>query len=246
MSKRKLVPCRNEPCPYKARVPVIELFGQTFTMLCERCVADMEEDERLKERMALVALYMGRTHAGARLREWSLATYPRDEPENRKALTAAQSWLGRYRNGEREDLILFGSVGSGKTGLAWGIVRALIEVDLVEADLVNFRDLLLEIRAGFDERHRGVDITQRMKRLPVLCVDDVGAERVTDWSREELAGLLEARYEWKRPTIWTSNYSLGDLARRIGHDDLVIGQRIVSRMSDVAVQVRLSTKDRRL
>ena len=77
-------------------------------------------------------------------------------------------------------------------------------------------------------------------------VDDIGAERCTDWARETLATLIEDRYTRKLLTILTSNYSPSGLAARLGHDDPIIGQRIVSRIVESCAQVNVDGRDHRL
>jgi len=77
-------------------------------------------------------------------------------------------------------------------------------------------------------------------------LDDIGAERCTDWARETLATLIEDRYTRELFTVFTSNYSPSRLAVRLGHDDPILGQRIDSRIVESCVQVGLDGPDRRL
>ena len=78
----------------------------------------------------------------------------------------------------------------------------------------------------------------------MLALDDLGAERPTDFARDELATLVEHRYMQGLPTIVTS-YPPSKLAARLGHDDPEVGQRLVSRLTDDAVQIRFIGPDRR-
>jgi DNA replication protein DnaC len=69
---------------------------------------------------------------------------------------------------------------------------------------------------------------------------------VTDWTREWLATLIEGRYSANHHTIITSNYSPSQLAMRLGHDDPIIGKRIVSRIVEDALVIKLDRPDLRL
>lgn len=90
----------------------------------------------------------------------------------------------------------------------------------------------------------------------VLVLDDFGAERVTEWAREQLLLILSERYDQHRCTIITSNFSLGELARRISEGDARYadqrtttdpsGERIASRIAEVCVRVHIDGPDRRL
>ncbi len=80
----------------------------------------------------------------------------------------------------------------------------------------------------------------------LLVLDDLGAERPTDWALDAIAALVQHRHSAGLPNIITSNYSPSELARRLGHADPMIGQRIVSRLVDNCVKVRLDRPDLRL
>lgn len=220
--------------------------GVRVPLLCGSCREAVDAEEAAEAREKRIELALERAGRDSRMRDWSLVTYPKDAA-GLAAQQVAAEWLYEYQAGGRRNLILYGGVGGGKTGLAWGLVRELIEHHEVDALLVNFRQLLAELRQTFSDRQEGLPIDYaRAHRVPVLALDDVGAERPTDFAREELALVVEERYSLGRPTIITSNYAPGDLARRLGHDDPIIGQRIVSRLVEGAVQYEVKARDRRL
>jgi DNA replication protein DnaC len=80
----------------------------------------------------------------------------------------------------------------------------------------------------------------------LLVLDDLGAERPTPWALDALAALVQHRYSSDYlPMIVTSNYSPSQLAKRLGHSDLLIGQRIVSPLTENCVKVKLDRADLR-
>lgn len=232
-------PTSERKCQCGATIPPIDLghFHVVPTM-CPTCAErDLEEERGDRERRRITGL-LDRA-GGGRMRHLSLDTYP-DDHHGSQALQAANRWL--HHDQPRPNLLLYGPVGTGKTGLAWGLIRHLCETG-TEAMLVNLRDWLAKRRIAISI-NEPADL--RPLRVPVLALDDIGAERPTDWARDELATLVEERYQHRRPTIVTSNYDPAELAQRLGHDDLVIGQRIVSRLCEGAMQTRLSGADRRI
>ena len=235
------------PCPLDCgrQGQHVRLFSALeVTMPCapcqERAEAKREEDEsrEITERMLRVAgatpLYL----------DWTLESYP-DDAEGQRAVEFARGWLDRYREGVTENAVIFGPQGVGKTGLAWSVIRELVERDRVVCKLVTWREALNLMRDAF-RRSQPVDELTGLRRIPVLVVDDVGSERPTDFARAELLDLVDYRHLNKLPTWYTSNYGPDELIVRLGHDEPIIGARIVSRMVAGAVQFRLGEIDRRV
>lgn len=239
--------CANQGCDGEA--DRIVLMGRAeVPSLCPACQAaadaDREEQERADEVKRLFAL-SGRT---AKLARMGFDTYPKDKA-GLAAAEQARVWIDRYLGRSEEqmcpDLLLIGNVGTGKTGLAWSIVRHLIEEHRIAARLVNWRVLLADMQEAMKRPDLAVQEALGLHRVPVLVLDDVGSERPTDWRRDELATLIERRYQAELPTIYTSNYTLAELGERLGHDDVRVGQRIVSRMMEDAMIVKFDGEDRR-
>lgn len=236
-------------------VPVVEVMGRRLELpYCEDCGAAEREREDAEQRARFEREALDRAGETERLRPLILATYP---VELGPQLAKAREWLADYEAGGRRNLWMTGEVGSGKTGLAWGLVReaALDAVDRfyatpeddrgdrpsASAMLVNWRDLLADIRAGYDAKTggtQGADVYDRARRVRLLALDDLGAERPTPWALEQLASLVQARYDRTLPTIVTSNYSSRDLTERLGTDETVLGLRVVSRLLEGAVGIR--------
>lgn len=228
------------------QVRAVELYGSVFPQFCEECRERVDAEEEAREKAEQVEKVMGGVRLGPKIKRWSLATFPAADGNGREALAAGRRWLEAYRAGDRRNLLIFGPVGTGKTGLGWGLIRELIEEDGVRCNGVVFRDLLDELRDGFRRRMQGDEVDYPIRRSTVLLLDDLGAERATDFAREELAVLVEHRWQRDLVTVATTNYRPAELAARLGHDDRVVGERIVSRLMEGAAQIELRGGDRRL
>lgn len=226
-------------------LPQIEALGSTFTIAprCAGCQTTYLREEAQAEQARRIAMLIARSGITAHTSEWSLATYPSDA-RGLEARQVALDWLDALSDPAHlpPNLILHGPVGTGKTGLAWGIVRECCHRE-IDARIVNVRDLMNAMRDAFRE-YRFFD-TDNLERVNVLALDDLGAERVTAFSRDTLATLIERRYQAHRPTIVTANYPMSEIAARLGHDDPEVGARIVSRLTENAVQYRIDGPDRR-
>lgn len=232
----KLAPCPGGCGKQLPRRP-LSAGGETFwfRIQCDECWAREEAEEHERRVRELLAA----SGVPERMRSWTFASHPLAAVYAPKV----ETWLNDYALGERRNMLLFGPVGTGKSGLAWSVLRLLIEQGTPSL-YVGFRDLLWELRRSFQTGEPAS--TERAQKVPVLVLDDLGAERPTDFARDELAVLVERRYSRRLPMIVTSNYDPKQLARRLGHDDEVVGKRIVSRLGDDALELRFSGRDRRL
>jgi DNA replication protein DnaC len=208
---------------------------------CKRAEREREEEER-RERAAQLRANAGET---PRLAELTLDTYPKDDAAQ-AAMEAALRWrdgvLSKERSAPR-NLFLFGERGSGKTGLLWPIAASLCD-HLIETKFVDFPTLLEEMKDSY--AHKVPMNMTDLVRVPVLVLDDLGAERPTEWAVSQLLHLVNQRYERLLYTAFASNFKPGDLARRLGRDDEVAGNRILSRIIESCIQHRMRAGDRRV
>lgn len=137
-------------------------------------------------------------------------------------------------------LWLFGDTGTGKTTLAMLISKAALEARRSVA-IYSLPKLLARIRRTYDAEPGGdsyLAFFERLTSVDLLHIDDLGAEKRSDWVLEQLYALINERYETERSVLITTN---------LPHDELEeqIGQRTVSRLSQMCDEVPLFGDDRR-
>ena len=150
------------------------------------------------------------------------------------ALAAAQ----RFLDGDVRQLVLTGGPGRGKTHVAVGVLRECLERG--EAGLyVNVARFLDRLRFSYDDETdvSTADLMLPAMTWPVVVLDDVGAERQTEWAREKLYEIVDARYVNDLRTIACSNI-----------DTYLWEPRVLSRLLDTqrSATVTLTTPDYRL
>jgi DNA replication protein DnaC len=135
-------------------------------------------------------------------------------------------------------LWFMGPVGTGKTTLAMLVSKAALEAGRSVA-IYSLPRLLNEIRDTHRAERSHVDLLDRLTAVDLLHLDDVGAERSTDWVLEELYSIVNARYEDQRSMVITTNIREREALCE------QITERTVSRLTEMCDQLPLDGDDRR-
>ncbi|MEM0138510.1 MAG: ATP-binding protein [Thermoplasmatales archaeon] len=188
----------------------------------------MVERDRLLMRSGLPAKYLRATFDAA------VAT-----DHNREVLAKAREFADKPAGG----LLLSGPVGRGKTYVAACIVNHRLD-KLQWTVFGNVVSLLGRIRRTYDEwsREDEWDVVNELTSVPVLVLDDLGKDRVTDWVEQTLYQVIDTRYRENRPLIVTTNLGLRDLRDRYPE----VGPALVSRIVDMCRGFRLDGPDWRM
>jgi len=147
-------------------------------------------------------------------------TFDNFKPPNdnaRKVLNACQKFASDLIDGKDvKGIFLSGPFGTGKTHLAAATMIRLYAHN-IKGHFAVVPKLLALTRKSFhgesEERH---DYIGEAVQAPVLVLDDIGAEKISEWVREQLFLLINERYENELPTIITTNASMVELEQRIG------------------------------
>jgi DNA replication protein DnaC len=137
-------------------------------------------------------------------------------------------------------LWLFGDTGTGKTTLAMLVSKAALEAGRSVA-IYSLPKLLARIRRTYDSEPGGdsyLAFFERLTSVDLLHIDDLGAEKRSDWVLEQLYALINERYEAERSVLVTTNLPHQELEDQIG-------SRTVSRLSQICDEVPLFGSDRR-
>jgi DNA replication protein DnaC len=194
-------------------------------------------------RRQIIALRKARSLSAViprRYHEVAFERYPVTEIEPRASVKAVRGYVDRI--GEHLDagrgLWLMGPVGTGKTTLAMLVSKGALEAGRSVA-IYSLPRLLNEIRDTHRAERSHVDLLDRLSAVDLLHIDDVGAERTTDWVLEELYSIVNARYEDQKSMLITTNLDPAELGAQIT-------MRTVSRLAEMCDKLQLLGHDRRM
>ena len=229
----------------KPRFYISSITGRAVPCLCD-CEKKRQREEEAenakRQRMAAVAELKDLSLLGAR---FSAVTFENTKTGESKSFDAAFARCRKYC--ENADLVydngygiyIYGDKGTGKTHLAACIVNGLSE-QLVPAVFTNFGEIAkLALKS--------TELFERLCEVEFLVVDDIGAQRVRGkdgdlWLQEKAYEVINYRYNEMLPTIFTSNYSLGDLVTECG-----VAARTVDRIAEMSSAVlKITGASRRL
>jgi len=144
-------------------------------------------------------------------------------------------------------LFLEGFPGSGKTHLAVAVLREVIRATGVRGMFYDTRDLLRVIRNTYNPviRTTELQVLRPVMTADLLVLDDLGAEKTSEWVEETMNLIVNTRYNEKRLTIFTSNFP--DIPDHTDPNSLLfrIGHRIRSRLHEMCEFLILDCADYR-
>ena len=155
------------------------------------------------------------------------------------AFNACQKWACNWPPKNGQGLVIEGPTGSGKTHLAAAITHELLDKG-VEVIFQSVPDLLLRIRGSYNRNAEFTEeqIIRRLVDIELLVLDDLGAEKMTDWTETTIYNLIDQRYRHERPVIITTNLNLSEIGDRIG-------PRTMDRLVESYLNVRLKANSYR-
>lgn len=139
-------------------------------------------------------------------------------PDNqRQSLEGAFNYARSFAAEPQQWLILQGSNGCGKTHLAAAIANSLRESGK-EVLFIVVPDLLDHLRSSFgpDSRVSYDALFEKIKKVPVLVLDDFGEHSATQWAKEKLYQLINYRYNAQLPTVVTTVLTLEQIEGSVG------------------------------
>ena len=165
-----------------------------------------------------------------------------ETPFQLKALHLCVEFFSRFPFVDR-GILLYGPPGTGKTHLAVATLRNIIDYKGLKGIFCDFRSLLVDLKSSYETKASSSEILDNVRKAPLLVLDDVGAERNTDWAKDTLSEIINYRYTNSLPTIITTNLRFDDSTGDSFAEKF--DERTESRLYDMCYILRVEGHDRR-
>ena len=144
-------------------------------------------------------------------------------------------------------IYLHGSFGSGKTFLLAALLNELRISKNALTEIVYFPELLRNMKEDFSLVE---DKLNYLQNVDILLLDDIGAESVTEWGRDEILGtILQYRMNHKLTTFFTSNLTISELEKHLaisrGNVDNIKARRIIERIKQMTDDYEIISENKR-
>ncbi|MHC5248021.1 primosomal protein DnaI [Enterococcus sp. HY326] len=185
------------------------------------------------------------------IQDASIANFDRDT-ERSAALIEAMTFINEFVATPKDfhkGLYLVGDFGVGKTYLLGAIAHELA-VRGFETTLVHFPTFTVEMKQAIGNDSVGPKL-DAVKRAPILMLDDVGADSMSPWIRDEVFGvILQHRMQEQLPTFFSSNFNLTEFEEHLsvsqkGDEEPIKAKRIMERVRYLTKEVWMSGRNRR-
>lgn len=195
-----------------------------------------EEARKVRQRAEKVERLRERGFHDQTLRSWTFAADDGSSPVLMKKMRSYVSKFPIMRD-ENCGLLLYGTVGTGKTFAAACVANALIDRN-VPVIMTSFPRIINSLQATFENKQRYLD---DLNDCDLLVIDDFAVERQTEYVQQIIYEVIDSRYKVGYPLIVTTNLT----AKELKNPGDVSRSRIYSRLLEMCHPVEVTGPDRR-
>lgn len=225
--------------------PILVLNKTMVELRYRPCPTKVIQDERRKTEKLIKSIYVPKEILQA-----SIGDYTLDSAGRIHAYEYAEQFASTYEPGSSmKGLYLYGSFGVGKSYLLGAIANQLAEKG-ISSLIVYVPEFLREMKQSLGDQTLNEKL-EAVKTARILMLDDIGAEAMSSWTRDEILGsILQFRMHEQLPTFFTSNFDFNDLQHHLtytqrGEEEKIKAARIMERIKYLSIPIKLDGPNRR-
>lgn len=225
--------------------PELVIRRNSIDIQYEKCPRQIMHEEKRKSEKLIKCMYFPKDMLHVTFNDIDVNTEKRFE-----AVDKATAFVENYTAGiKQKGLYLYGKFGVGKSFILGALANKLAEKK-VPSMIVYVPELFRELKNSIGDSTLN-DKIEAIKKQPILMLDDIGAETMSSWTRDEILGpILQYRMLENLPTFFTSNFDFDKLEHHLtfsqrGEEEQMKARRIMERIKYLAEQIQIDGPNRR-
>ena len=226
----QIVHCPDCGKNWESHWPSKKVGGERIERRCDECQHLYEEAQRRRQRRERRERTVGKVEVPPYYRDAYIQTFKgHGPPDDRAKRDLVRDHANRYVEGWPDVpsvVLMIGAPGTGKGHVAYSILRSLRDVLDVVPWFAKLPDVIRDLREAWG-RHEGPTEAERLRKYreaDLLVIDEISRHAFYGEPHRHLYDLVDYRVEWMRPTILTTNESLGEFEE-------IVGPAILSRIA---------------
>ncbi|MFF5994353.1 primosomal protein DnaI [Lysinibacillus sp. KU-BSD001] len=228
-------------------VPELYMLRGNIEIKYVRCEQKIREDEHRETATMISSMYMPKDVLKATLKDLMI-----DDQSRLEIAHKAADFIAQYKTtGElpSKGFYLYGKFGVGKSFVLGAVANELAALK-VKSVVVFVPEFLREMKNSIQDQTLNEKIDY-VKKAPVLMLDDIGAETMSAWTRDEILGtIMHYRMSEQLPTFITSNFDYAGLEHHLaqsqrGDIEVVKAARIMERIKAITIPICMEGINRR-
>ncbi|WP_046174031.1 primosomal protein DnaI [Domibacillus indicus] len=211
-----------------------------------RCSRKIMDDQKKENEKLIKSLYVPKNILDAKFSNLDLK-----DRDRVKAIKAAEAFVDDYmKNPQTKGLFIYGAFGVGKSYLLGAIANELAVESNTSSLIMYFPEFVREMKQSLSDQSLDSKL-EKVKTAPILMIDDIGAESMSSWVRDDILGtILQFRMLENLPTLFTSNFNLKELEHHLtysqrGEQEGLKAKRIMERIKYLSLPVEMAGTNRR-
>jgi DNA replication protein DnaC len=202
--------------------------------VCDCTLKKIEEAKRQEEEQKKKDYIAHMRRTGFPDDDFKNWTFENDDMSKPEITSIAKKYIENFKTFKNngKGLLFYGTVGTGKTYAAAEIANALIDMGKPVL-MTNFSRIINKLQSSFEGRQEYID---GLNEFDLLILDDLAAERQTEYVLENVFNVIDARYRAKKPLIITTNLSIEQLKNPENIATARIYDRILERCFPIEVK----------
>lgn len=215
----------------------IEIFGIKTNVRC-MCACEKKKREEIEKRLKQDEIDRRRSicFSQTNMKSW---TFENDDRKNEKISDAMKNYADNFDDFKKKGkgLLLYGTVGTGKTYISACVANQLIDEGR-RVLMTNFATLTNKLAGMFEGKQEYID---NLNTYTLLIIDDLGAERKSEYMQEMVFNIIDSRYRSGLPMIITTNLNFEQLTS----PEEITYSRIYDRIIERCIPIKVEGTSRR-